>query len=194
MLEIPSLICVECNINLFCLTAIYWKTCLWILNFFGEIVPSSGSLSLCWVRTGWVFVCKNVWVCCVWKKVYIDFLRLFPCYWQFKRGRLCVLLLWWLSELWLLLLMLLLLIIKCWMLSFIVCARVCFFFFPLIFYILYKKKKSFYTLPCRGQQAMGLLSTFYCASLRFLCRICFFYRGEKQLHCQTSLFDIDWNI
>lgn len=29
-LKFPSLIFVECNINLFCLTAIYWKACLWI--------------------------------------------------------------------------------------------------------------------------------------------------------------------
>lgn len=73
------------------------------------------------------------------------------------------------------------------MLSFIVCSF-------LIFYILYKKKKSFYTLPCCGQQAMGLLSTFYCASLRFFCRICFFYQGKNKIHRQTSLLDIDWNI
>lgn len=73
------------------------------------------------------------------------------------------------------------------MLSFIVCSF-------LIFYILYKKK-SFYTLPCCGQQAMGLLWTFYCASLRFFCRICFFFnQGGKQIHCQTSLLDIDCNI
>lgn len=93
----------------------------------------------------------------------------------------------------LLLMLLLLIIIKCWMLSFIVCS------FFLIFYILYKKKKSFYTLPCCGQQAMGLLSIFYCASLRFLCRICFYFyfhfffftKGEKHIHCQTSLLDID---
>lgn len=69
----------------------------------------------------------------------------------------------------LLLMLLLLIIIKCWMLSFMVCS------FFLIFYILYKEKKSFYTLPCCGQQAMGLLSIFYCASLCFLCRICFYF-------------------
>lgn len=72
--------------------------------------------------------------------------------------------------------LLLLTIIKCWMLSFIMCVWFSFLF--LIFYILYKKK-SFYTLPCCGQQAMGLLSTFPCASLRFLCRICFFSGGNK---------------
>lgn len=55
----------------------------------------------------------------------------------------------------------------------------CVFF--LIFYSLYKKK-SFYTLPCCGQQAMGLLSTFYCASLRFLCCIfSFSFRRETSL-------------
>lgn len=68
----------------------------------------------------------------------------------------------------------------------------CVFFFW--YFLSCIRKKSFYTLPCCGQQAMGLLSTFYCASLRFFCRICFFYQGEKQLHCQTSLLDIDWNI
>lgn len=39
----------ECNINLFCLKFIYWKTCLWIPNF-REVIPSALALSLCWVE------------------------------------------------------------------------------------------------------------------------------------------------
>lgn len=123
------------------------------------------------------------------------FSKIISCYWQFKRGRWCVLLLW-LSELWLLLLMLLLLIItKCWMLSFIVraCACVCFLFLFFKYFISCKRQKSFYTLPCCGQQAMGLLSTFYCASLRFLCRICFYTKGRNNFTVKL-LLDIDWSI
>lgn len=57
----------------------------------------------------------------------------------------------------------------------------CVFFFW--YFLSCTRKRSFYTLPCCGHQAMGLFSTFYCASWRFFCRTCFFFtKGEKQLH------------
>lgn len=71
------------------------------------------------------------------------------------------------------------------MLSFIVCS---------FWYFIYlaKEKKSFYILHCCGQQAMGLLSTFSCASLRFSVVFAFFNQGKHK--SQTSLLDSNWNM
>lgn len=174
-------LCRECNLTLFCLTAIYWETCLFICGF---LIFRSPSLALALsVRVEWnrMAACMQGWVSSVQKIFYIQFLRLFPCfvlffglfvfskvdnssesddmsyYYEYQNYD------------YLLLMLLLLIIIKCWMLSFMVCS----FFFG--YFISCIRKKSFYTLPCCGQQAMGLLSIFYCASLCFLCRICFYF-------------------
>lgn len=77
-----------------------------------------------------------------------------------------------------------------------------FFLFWGIFYILFKKKKSFYTLPCCGQKAMGLLSTFLIVPIyAFLSYLLFFLlsfffkqRRGRHIHCPTSLLDNDWSI
>lgn len=121
------------------------------------------------------------------KKVYIDFLRLFPCYWQFKWGRWLVFLLW-LSELWLLLLMLLLLIIiKCWMLSFIVC------FIFLIFYILYKKK-AFILCLVVDSKPWGFYQPFIVPVYAFSVVFAFFTKGKNNSTVKISLLDIDWDV
>lgn len=107
-------LCRECNLTLFCLTAIYWETCLFICGF---LIFRSPSLALALsVRVEWnrMAACMQGWVSSGQKIFYIQFLRLFPCFvlffglfvcfrqsWQFKWVRWHVLLLW-ISELWLL--------------------------------------------------------------------------------------------
>lgn len=73
-------ICRECNLTLFCLTAIYWETCLFICGF---LIFRSPSLALALsVHVEWnrMAACMQGWVSSVQKIFYIQFLRLFPCF------------------------------------------------------------------------------------------------------------------
>lgn len=202
-------LCRECNLTLFCLTAIYWETCLFICGF---LIFRSPSLALALsVRVEWnrMAACMQGWVSSVQKIFYIQLLRLFPCfvlffglfvfskvdnssesddmsyYYEYQNYD------------YLLLMLLLLIIIKCWMLSFMVCS----FFFGYFISCIRKKKLLYFALLWTASHGafINLLLCQFMLSLSYLLLFLFllfffFYQGGKHIHCQTSLLDIDWNM
>lgn len=160
-------LCRECNLTLFCLTAIYWETCLFICGF---LIFRSPSLALALsVRVEWnrMAACMQGWVSSVQKIFYIQFLRLFPCfvlffglfvfgkvdnssesddmsyYYEYQNYD------------YLSLMLLLLIIIKCWMLSFMVCS----FFFG-YFISCIRKKKAFILCLVVDSKPWGFYQSF----------------------------------